>query len=1187
MMTRFVRHLFPAVVFALVALLLVFALLHDSIYRWIAVEAMQQALGIDGTIDGEFDVVHGSPLKLDLAKMRVSLSTSEVDTPRASIGELHLRIRLWPLFRRQIQIEKLYIRDAEIELFSLNTPLQGAHEREQPFTLPLVEHLRLENVKVGFQLTDSGPRNQLRVFELEVATGTEGKLGVEGSGSLDGDAWALDGEFGSLGELMRPSSPFPLSVRILAPDWGLTVDARGSAGAPLTGENLALDLRAVTDDLTPMFGRLLPGTPFAGALEARAHLSGSVAAAMLSKLDLSIDDGDRFKLSATGTMPLSGRQEELDIEASVVTADAAVVRFLTRDQAPAIEALNLALHLHGEEDTYRVDRVVGKITGADGARAQVDGELRVGVPGSGSHLSDIVMDVTVDAPTALLAPWLPDALASAGHIQLVANLSGDPQHLRLERVAATVSADDGARFAVQGGLRIDRITDGWRPHEIALDLQVDTPAARLGPWLPEGFASAGRAQLAAKVTGDLQRLVVDAFELDMTETVPLRGKVRGDAQLVLAGLLSAPPDAAPATLSELVPGFNATLDIAARKGWMKSVGKLLELSVPALGPGTLKAAVRRDGDAWRFSNLDARVLGKNKLDARVRGTMTLSHGTGDTSALSGVDLRVITRGANAAAAEPLGLELPLDPGPWTLSARVRGKSNNLRVGEVHVEAGSEDAVLVRFTGRGGKVSSWLAADFASMHGVEMNGRLRLPNTRILGEILGKKVPDLGRLDTTFEARAGGSGWVIPRFEATLSGRSALTARVAGKITGLPGKPTVDANVQAESADMSAAGALLGVAPGLTGVLTLQGRLEGSAEQLSYAGKIKLDTSDLDARLELDLAGKRPLLSGSLTSPVLNAGRLGLVNRLARIGLDAYPPPPATAGAKLFDTRPLDLGLLALTDFDLRLTASEANVAGVDIGDLKVWLENKDRRFHLEVDDIDVAKGKITATVDVDASGETPLVHIKTHSEQLSLSELHGWVSNSEERMEGRFSHDLDVTASGNSPHGLASSMRGRISKAIVDANLVGGDLDLLDLRLMQLMLSMLSPSRRTTVECIISDFQIADGIATSETLFLETPKMLVAGTGTLDFGAETVDLLLTARTRRRLRILSNDHTFRVSGSLSALELEAEINVLSGGAAVTAGIVAAPVLAPVAGFSFITELLGGRGDSECEKAAASR
>ena len=55
------------------------------------------------------------------------------------------------------------------------------------------------------------------------------------------------------------------------------------------------------------------------------------------------------------------------------------------------------------------------------------------------------MDVTVDASTALLAPWLPDALASAGHIALVANLSGDPQRLRLERVAATVTADMGAQ----------------------------------------------------------------------------------------------------------------------------------------------------------------------------------------------------------------------------------------------------------------------------------------------------------------------------------------------------------------------------------------------------------------------------------------------------------------------------------------------------------------------------------------------------------------------------------------------------------------------------------------------------------------------------------------------------------------------------------------------------------------------
>jgi hypothetical protein len=71
------------------------------------------------------------------------------------------------------------------------------------------------------------------------------------------------------------------------------------------------------------------------------------------------------------------------------------------------------------------------------------------------------------------------------------------------------------------------------------------------------------------------------------------------------------------------------------------------------------------------------------------------------------------------------------------------------------------------------------------------------------------------------------------------------------------------------------------------------------------------------------------------------------------------------------------------------------------------------------------------------------------------------------------------------------------------------------------------------------------------------------------------------------RLFNRENTIKVSGPIAALEVEADVGVLSGGNAATVGVVVAPVLAPVAGFYVLQRLLGGQGETACDQAAASK
>jgi hypothetical protein len=1092
---------------AAVALVIAFALFHDAVYRWAALRALTAA-GIDAAIEGEFDVVHRSPMLLNLGALRIALKDHEADGNRGVIGALHLELRLRPLLRGVVQIKNLEVRDVEIELFTLRRSPTEPPPDDAGFTLPLIEQWVLDNVEVGFRLTESGPRNELKVTHLQAAADASGNLRAEGSGSIDGDAWALDGEFGSINEIIRPTGPFPAAVRIDAPDWGLALDARGTVGALHEGRDLRFELRATTDSLAPMLGRLVPEAPVAGALDARALLTGSVDALLLSDLNLSLDDGERFQLALSGTLPLTQQPGGLDIATRLSSADPKVAGYLTRGEVPEIESLRLDFNASSEQGGYRIDQLVAGISGGDALSA-----------------------------------------------------------------------------SVEGGLRLDGPAGGWRPGDIAMHVTAEVPVTRLGPWLPEGVSNAGSAKLLAEVSGDLDRLILGSFQIELSGTAPLRGKVRGDGELALARWRDPQPEAQPVTLGELLPALNVTLDL--KTDQVQSLSEALETALPPLGPGTLKATLRRDGDGWRIAGLDARTRTGSKLRTSARGTLTLRTDAGTEVALDAADLTIDVRGQTAAAEEALGFDAPLDPGPFNLSARVRGKSGNLRLAGMTLKAGSEDGLLVALEGKGGGLPSWLAGNFKSLSGVEMKGRVRLPSTRSLGAILGQDVPDLGWLDSSFEARADGAGWAFPSISIGVEGKDELALRANGSVRGVPDKPEFDAEVEVETANASAAAALFGASLTSNAALEAKGRLAGGTERLSYSGGIKLGAADIDARLTLDLAGERPLLSGTLATQALNLDDIGWEGDPKKLGLAPLAPVPRRTGKRLFDDKPLDFGLLAAMDFELELTATASTAGKVDVGDLNLELRNRDRRLHFRFANADVAQGRFSASGEVDASVDPPSVSLESRSENLSMNVLQGWFSDAGERMEGRYSHDMDVSASGRSPHELASTMNGRLRQVVLDGNVAGADLDLLDLHIMQLMLSMLSPRGRTSVGCMLIEFNIKDGIATSDALFVETPRMFVAGAGKIDLRDETMDFLLTARSRRRWNLFNRENTIKVSGPIAALEVEADVGVLSVGTAVTAAVAVSPVLAPVAGFSLLTDLLGGQGETACDQATASK
>jgi uncharacterized protein involved in outer membrane biogenesis len=184
---------------------------------------------------------------------------------------------------------------------------------------------------------------------------------------------------------------------------------------------------------------------------------------------------------------------------------------------------------------------------------------------------------------------------------------------------------------------------------------------------------------------------------------------------------------------------------------------------------------------------------------------------------------------------------------------------------------------------------------------------------------------------------------------------------------------------------------------------------------------------------------------------------------------------------------------------------------------------------------------------------------------MSVGALHAQVSDSPQLPEGLLSYDLDVTGSGRSLHELLSTSNGRYGHIMENIELTGGDIDLLAFNTVQLLMATVVSKKHTTIDCGIAKFKVRNGVATSDTLFVRTPKMIAAGTGHLDFTDETLDILFNTESKGLL--FKKKAVLRIHGPMKHPKVDADLGLKEQALGATAGTAAMVALPPL-GFSLV-------------------
>ncbi len=290
-----------------------------------------------------------------------------------------------------------------------------------------------------------------------------------------------------------------------------------------------------------------------------------------------------------------------------------------------------------------------------------------------------------------------------------------------------------------------------------------------------------------------------------------------------------------------------------------------------------------------------------------------------------------------------------------------------------------------------------------------------------------------------------------------------------------------------------------------GAFALRGKLQGGPEAIVLSDlAATIGTVDLAGSAELMLDGPVPRLVATLTSrradlrDLLPARRRG---EAARAG-----------GDKVFSRDPLPLDALRRIDADLRIRAGRVILPRLALRDLALDVSLSGGHLTVLPLQARIGGGTLDGGIDLRPVGTGAAALSATVSvARLDLGKLLEDLQVTD-ILEGKLDVDLDVSGRGGSVAELMAGLDGRTSVVMGKGRIDSKYVDLAGADLGSAVTRILDPfsagAGYTEVNCFVSRFDIARGLATSTALVFDTDDMTVVGEGTVNLATERLDLSL-------------------------------------------------------------------------------
>ncbi|HCS65494.1 MAG TPA: hypothetical protein DIW64_16315 [Cellvibrio sp.] len=368
---------------------------------------------------------------------------------------------------------------------------------------------------------------------------------------------------------------------------------------------------------------------------------------------------------------------------------------------------------------------------------------------------------------------------------------------------------------------------------------------------------------------------------------------------------------------------------------------------------------------------------------------------------------------------------------------------------------------------------------------------------------------------------------------------------------------VDALLKIEGANLADIFYLTSIPLPPTPNYTLEGQLTKSGDVWAYKGfKGLVGNSDLAGNLSYDLSGKRGFLTADLTSNVLDAADLG-----GFIGLSTEDE--AAKPKKLIPDVPLSRERLLATDLDIRLKAIKVDAPHLPFKGMDVRFNLHNGVLKLDPLNLALADGRVEGSIEIDANPTLPPMKMNLKLRQLNLTQFFKG-TRFESNTKGLFGGKITLAGKGASLADVLATSNGDLALIMS-----GGEISLLlieaaDLDIGQALPLFVGKDKSTRINCGVMNFNVKDGMLTSNVVALDTRDSLLVGNVDIDLKDEVIDARLDAKPKDN-SLLSLRIPITITGNLKSpsIGIDKEKTTRRGVAAIALGALLTPLAALLA------------------------
>ena len=150
------------------------------------------------------------------------------------------------------------------------------------------------------------------------------------------------------------------------------------------------------------------------------------------------------------------------------------------------------------------------------------------------------------------------------------------------------------------------------------------------------------------------------------------------------------------------------------------------------------------------------------------------------------------------------------------------------------------------------------------------------------------------------------------------------------------------------------------------------------------------------------------------------------------------------------------------------------------------------------------------------ASDTPSIKLNVVADDVKLSPLMAQVQD-DVPINGYSNVHIDVTASGDSPHEMASSLNGSVSLGFENAKIPGKYIQFLSVDVLGWAVSSTFKKRKyADLNCVVAKFEATNGKVQSTVLIADGPNVSLGGSIKLNLRKETMNIVLLPKQKRKL-----------------------------------------------------------------------